>query len=155
MADRKPLKTGVAGDPAEFAPGDTINASFISGLPQPIISGLTSGEAYSEGDALYIDSTDGKLYKADASDTSKMPARGVAGEDSAGADEAGKTLQTRASKDGYTGLTPGKSQFVSATTAGALTETKPADGNTIQKMGFAINATTVNVEVTRTIKTEA
>lgn len=155
MADVKPLKTGVAGDPAEFIAGDTIPASFISGLPDDLITGLTSGEAYAEGDALYIDATDSKLYKADASDTSKMPARGLANEAAAGADEAGKGLKTRATKNGYTGLTPGASQFVSATTAGELTETKPADGNTIQKVGFAINATTVSIEVARTIKTEA
>ena len=39
----------------------------------------TAGEALSARDAVYISSTDGKAYKCDADDTTKLAFRGTAG----------------------------------------------------------------------------
>lgn len=102
----------------------------------------TVGEAVTEGDVLYFDTTASKYKKAKADSESTMPAVAIALEPG---DEDATIKMTQVGNvtvnNGGTNLTPGSPVFVSATTAGVATTTPPTDsGNVQQRIGFAIGA---------------
>ena len=96
------------------------------------------GEAVSKYDDLYL-KLDGKLYKADARDLTKMPVRYMAGEDGV-LDAFIKVMTPRGGKVKNSGWawTPGADLFQSATTPGALTDVAPdVIDDYVQKVAFA------------------
>lgn len=98
---------------------------------------LTAGEALSTGDVVHIKS-DGKAYTADSDGSSTFPARGVVGKGGA----SGATVEilfSGAVIGGFSSLTPGATQYLSAT-AGEVTETAPTNE---QPCGFAVSATEI------------
>jgi hypothetical protein len=97
----------------------------------------TAGETLAVGEVVCIKAADGKIYQADANGTLTYPAIGVIGMGGASAAEV-EVLQEPVVQ-GFTGLTPGKDQFLSET-AGGITETAPT---LAQKVGNALSATEV------------
>jgi hypothetical protein len=101
---------------------------------------MVAGETLATGDIVYIKS-DGKAYLADADDTAKRPARGVVGK--GGAAGANVEILMDATLGGFSGLTPGATQYLS-NTAGEWTETAATD---YQPCGFSLTATDVQVNI--------
>lgn len=104
---------------------------------------VTTSEAIASGDLVNIwDSTGAKCRKADAA---------VAGKEAHGfvlvgvGSGASATVFFEGSNTAMAGLTPGP-QFLS-TTAGTTTATAPSgSGNVVQRVGFAVSATTMNFQ---------
>jgi hypothetical protein len=97
---------------------------------------FTTGEAYSAGDALYLKSSDGKVYKADADATeSSFMFIGFAAEASGGANES-RVVITSGLVTGLS-LTAGVSYYVSGT-AGAISTTA---GTYAMRVGVAVSTT--------------
>ncbi len=104
---------------------------------------VTTSEAIASGDLVNIwDSTGAKCRKADAA---------VAGKEAHGfvlvgvGSGASATVFFEGSNTAMAGLTPGV-QFLS-TTAGTATATAPSgSGNVVQRVGFAVSATTMNFQ---------
>lgn len=94
------------------------------GDPLDFVIAVQAGEAVSARDALYIDDSDGKAYKCDASDLSKIGLAGFAVDDAAL--DATVYILTFGIMGGFSGLTVNAIQYLSET-AGALTETKPTN----------------------------
>lgn len=105
---------------------DAVRKSLLdASLTQLQISG-TTGEAYSLGDALYVKTSDGKLYRADAdADESTYSFVGFALEASTAADQTKKYVPPSGVLDGLAGLTAGSYYFLSGTT-GAIALTPHA-----------------------------
>lgn len=105
------------------------------------------GEKVSKGSAVYLN-VDRKFYNADASNSSKLPAVGIAKEGGEQGNEVeiiltGKVLDVNRESD----LTVGKKVYVSSSTPGKLTTTPPTSGNYHQIIGVAISATDVILDV--------
>ena len=104
---------------------------------------ITTSEAIASGDLVNIwDSTGAKCRKADAA---------VAGKEAHGfvlvgvGSGASATVYFEGSNTAMAGLTPGP-QFLS-TTAGTTSATAPSgSGNVVQRVGFAVSATTMNFQ---------
>ena len=104
---------------------------------------VTTSEAVASGDLVNIwDSTGAKCRKADAT---------VAGKEAHGfvlvgvGSGASATVYFEGSNTAMAGLTPGP-QFLS-TTAGTTSATAPSgSGNVVQRVGFAVSATTMNFQ---------
>lgn len=104
---------------------------------------LTTSEAIASGDLVNIwNSTGAKVRKADAT---------VAGKEAHGfvlvgaGSGASVTVYFEGSNTAMSGLTPG-TQFLS-TTAGITSGSAPAgSGNVVQRVGFAVSATTMNFQ---------
>lgn len=104
---------------------------------------VTTSEAIASGDLVNIwDSTGAKCRKADAT---------VAGKEAHGfvlvgvGSGASATVFFEGSNTAMAGLTPGP-QFLS-TTAGTASATAPSgSGNVVQRVGFAVSATTMNFQ---------
>ena len=91
-----------------------------------------AGETLSVGDVVYIKTTDGKAYKADADDPNKRPAVGVV---SKGAPSGSKVEITVAGiLAGQTAVSPGSRLWLS-TTAGGITSSIPTNE---QGLGWAL-----------------
>jgi hypothetical protein len=108
---------------------------------------ITAGEALSALDAVYISQGDGgkttgRGYQTDADETYSSTLAVTVGLATAaiGSGETG-SIRLGGSLDGFTGLTAGSSQYVSAT-AGALTESAPSN---VRLVGQAISTTTVTL----------
>jgi len=115
------IKSGQTIDPADF----TIT--------------LVAGEALSARDALYISSSDGKAYKCDADDTSKINFVGFAQETtSSGADVI---IRLQGVMTGFSGLTIGAHYYLSGT-AGEITATAPTNAVIV---GYALSATVIRM----------
>jgi hypothetical protein len=99
------------------------------------ISG-TAGETLVAGNAVCIKSTDAKIYKADADDTTLRPSIGVI--DKGGAAGAIVEIVMDGILTGQTAASPGARVYLSASTAGALTVTA---GTNPQVMGFVMPQT--------------
>ena len=96
---------------------------------QPILASdlaipITAGEALSVRDAVYIDAVDGKAYKCDADDLTKIGFAGFVLV--AAAANAATSILPDGILGGFSGLTVGSYYYIS-TTAGAITATKPAN----------------------------
>lgn len=110
-----------------------------------IITGFLAGATLSLFNAVYMDST-GKWQPTSASGSGTYPCRGLANAAvSSGTSTPVLTLGV-ARNDSWT-WTPGADIYIS-TTSGALTQTAPsATGNIIQKIGFALSATAIYVNI--------
>ena len=112
------------------------------GVATDTITG-TAFEALTAGDFVYVRS-DGQIAKAVATSRAAC-AQGFVLNSYASAAVATVYLDTR--NTGLSGLTPGETYFLSASTAGQATATAPtAAGQFVQPLGRALNATTLSVE---------
>lgn len=108
-------------------------------LATDFIIATTAGEALSARDAVYISTADGKAYKCDADDVTKIGFVGFAQE--AAALNAAVNIINSGVATGFSGLTIGAQYFVSAT-AGAITTTKPTNYKIV---GTAVSATVIRI----------
>lgn len=97
----------------------------------------TAGEALSIGDVVYLNSSDGEVYKADADDSTKRPPVGVVG--TIAADGASVMVVRQGILGGQTSATSGDQLFLS-TTAGAIDYDgdTPLTGNSFFNIGFVM-----------------
>lgn len=104
---------------------------------------ITASEALAAGDLVNIwDNTGAKVRKADATTAGKEAHGFVL---SAVSNGNPATVYFEGSNTAMSGLTPGV-QFL-ATTAGTTSTTAPsASGNVVQRVGFAVSATTMNFQ---------
>lgn len=117
-------------------------------LDTDFIFSLTAGENLSANDACYISTSDGKVYKCDADDTTKMDFVGFA-------QEAATTNNTvRLIHDGQmtglSSLTIGAVYYLSGT-AGAITATAPTN---VKVVGKAISATILKIAEFPTVRVQ-
>jgi hypothetical protein len=98
---------------------------------------VVAGEALTANDAVYILASDGKAYKCDADDTSKINFVGFVNETvSSGANV---NIIHSGQMSGFSSLTIGSTYYLSGT-AGAITSTPPTNSVLV---GFATSATTI------------
>jgi len=98
---------------------------------------VTAGEDLAIRDLVYFNSSDGKVYKCDSDDNTKIDWVGVMSE-AVLTDASGTMYTNSAIVGGFTGLTPGASYYVSGT-AGEISSTGA------YKVGFALTATQVKL----------
>lgn len=102
--------------------------------------GGTAGETITVGQPVMVAAADGLVYRADADNSLRRPAVGLAA--------AGATVgqAVRVVRDGvfsgFSGFTPGAWVYLSAS-VGAISATAPTEY--VQAVGFAVNATTIQV----------
>lgn len=108
-------------------------------LDSDFILVTTAGEALSARDAVYISTSDGKAYKCDADDLTKMDFAGFAQE--AAALNASVNIINHGVATGFSGLTTGSTYFISGT-AGAITLTAPTNKTIV---GKAFSATVMEI----------
>jgi len=101
-----------------------------------------AGEALVLGDIVCIKASDGKAYKASASDSALRPAVGFAS--TVARAGVGVRITTAGVFAGYTGLTVGQPVYLSAT-AGTYTQTATEDW--YQQIGTAITAGSIQVAI--------
>lgn len=104
------------------------------------VSGLTCLAGDAVGDAVYISAAN-TVAKADADDTSKLPAIGLIVSKQAA---TSCTVRFSGLVTGLVGLTAGAVYYLSAATAGAITATPPAAPNATP-VGIAVSTTTLFV----------
>jgi hypothetical protein len=109
---------------------------------------LTAGENISINDLVYISTgtgndsarTAGRVYKVDASNDDRVEVLGFATK--AITSGAIGEIQTSGSLPGFSGLTPGRIYYASASTPGAITLTPPStNGQWVVAVGLATSAT--------------
>lgn len=105
----------------------SISTPLVS--PEQRLSGLLAGEAIAAGDACYINSTDGKLYRSTGAAANAAAQVDGFAATSAAIGEALSIYFGINFRYG-TGLTPGTSLFLSGTTAGGL-DTAASTGGTV------------------------
>ena len=100
---------------------------------------MTAGENLAAGDLIYVAAA-GTVFKADANTAGKEAVGFVTGAISSAA--SGTVYFGPAVISGYTSLTPGAKQFLSATTTGAFSTTVPSGtSDLVQLVGWAKSAT--------------
>lgn len=132
-----PLSSAVvAGNPALASQYNDLREDAIA-----LTVSMTSGEAFSQRDALYVSTTDFKVYKA-LNDSSRVAAGWyapmIAAETSSGADQTVKCYVPGGLITGYSGLTVGL-DYYTGPTAGTLTTIRSLYH---AKYGYALNSTT-------------
>lgn len=135
-----------AGDAGEFVVLDSSGKIDISMMPNGVAAdatSLTAGEALAAGDFVYINGTS-QVLKADATAVGKQAMGYVL---TAAANAAAVTVYFDESNTAKTGLTPGAKYFLSTTPGGVTTTSPTTAGNISQELGFAINATTLHVNL--------
>jgi hypothetical protein len=111
---------------------------------------MTAGENLSAGNLVYISSADGKVYKADATNSAKFAVGFVLAAITA---NATGTVYFEGSITGLSSLTAGTTYFLSASTAGAVSATVPTTaGHIVQYIGVATSTTEVTFEPNDPIK---
>lgn len=144
MANKKPIVLSTSGEYEELQVGDVLDAPTAEGE----VIGLTNGEAstISLPQSVYLSAADtAKLAKADASTTSK--AFGFVASTTIAAAAVG-FIQTDGILSGFAALTATSLYFLSDTTAGAITSTRPVgSGKFVVAVGRAINTTTLRIEI--------
>ena len=117
--------------------GQTIIASDF-------VTQLVAGEALTANDAVYLNTGDGKAYKADADDVNKLNFIGFANETvSLGANV---NIVHSGQMSGFSGLTIGADYYLS-TTAGAISATVGSI-----RVGTALTATVIKIEKTPSLQ---
>lgn len=105
----------------------------------------TADGAIAARDVVYI-SGSGTVKKAQADAPATSYAIGFA--TATVADTNPVTVRKNGKLSGFTGLTPGARQYLSAATAGLITETLPTGtGNTIVQLGYALTSAIVDIQV--------
>lgn len=120
----------------------------VSVLPPGLVDEtdmLVAGEALSAGNFVYINSADGKAYKADASNIGKAAIGYVL---SSAAMSATVRVYYEGSNTGVTGLTPGTRYFLSTTPGGVVTTPVAygSGGRISQVLGTTVNSAKLNFE---------
>lgn len=115
-------------------------------LASDFIITLVAGEALSARDAVYILTSDGKAYKCDADDSTKIGFIGFTEE--ACSSGANINIRTAGIMPGFSGLTINAPYYVSATN-GAITATKPTN---YKLVGIALSATVIKIAEYSTIQ---
>lgn len=106
---------------------------------------MTAGENINDRKVVYISAVDTvKLAKADSETT--LPSIGLSMNSALNGEEI--RISTNDILDGFTGLTPGASYYLSQTSAGEITSTKPTTG-IIVRLGVAISATELDIHILR------
>ena len=112
-----------------------------------IISGQTFGVAVTPMQVVYLH-TDGKWYPARANAEATSAGDIAIALDTAAANGTGRVLQLGYVANSAWALTPGRAVYISPTTAGALTQTKPSTGNVVRAIGYATSATVIHIDPT-------
>lgn len=113
----------------------------MSTIVNDLVSHLQCGEAISANDAVYIDSSDGKIYKFTPTDDTQVFA-GIAKE--AGVlNDFIRVVQSGRVK-GFTGLTPGQFVYASVTVPGSFQLVEPASSQKVI-LGIAKSATELTI----------
>lgn len=104
----------------------------------------TAGEDITKGDAVYIDSVNGKVYKAtNINSKERATLLGLAKEDALADNEL--TVVARGPLSGLTGLLAGREYFLA--TNGGISTTAPTGGGVYSTaVGQAISATVMDVQ---------
>lgn len=148
ITEVQPITTSAgAGDASKLAQLDSTGRFDTSVMPVGIgadTATITASEALAAGDFVNVwNSTGSKVRKADAS-TSGKEAHGFVL--SAVSNGAAATVYFEGTNTQVSGLTPGVI-YLSASTAGQATGTAPSgSGQTVQRLGVATSATSVNFE---------
>jgi len=128
----------------------TTTAQFNGDINGALLQKVKAAEALSKGDVVYISGGTGdnpEVSKANASDSTKMPALGIMKENLNNINDEGECITSgeltglNLSSSGTIGdFDTGDELFVSSTTAGGLVDTAPTGvANLIQKIGKVIN----------------
>lgn len=129
-----------------------LKEGFPTFAPAQVTFGATAFEAVTEGDALYMRTSDGKVGKATAADGTSEAAFvvGLAGSDTV----AGETVKVIVvGLKTLSGLDAGDLYFLSASTAGAITLTAPSSaGQAVVRLGEAATATDFAIQIEPPIK---
>jgi hypothetical protein len=142
-----PTTSAGAGDsgkiPSLDAAGRLDNSFMPSGIGADTAA-ITASEALAAGDFVNIwNSTGAKVRKADASTSGKEAHGFVLASVSS---SATATVYFEGTNTQVTGLTPGN-VYLSSSTAGLATGTAPSGtGQTVQRLGVATSATSINFE---------
>ncbi|MFC1658615.1 beta strand repeat-containing protein, partial [Candidatus Omnitrophota bacterium] len=121
---------------------DGLNASEIS---FGTISGLTEEGTINNLEVVYLTNT-GTIDQADATPSSTPTYRAIGFRIDVGKVQPGGTLDGMTDEDSNP-LTPGTTYYVSKTTPGAITATAPTDGAWIVKVGRALDADTLIIDI--------
>ena len=109
---------------------------------------VVAGETLTARDAVYIKTSDGKAYRCDASDVTKVAFVGFAQEATASASNV--NIVHSIHLDGFSGLVVNTEYYISATTPGAITATAPSIK---QKIGYATSATIIKIASSNSVVT--
>ena len=121
----------------------TTTAQFNGDINGALLQKVIAAEVLSKGDVVYISGGTGanpEVSKANASDSTKMPALGIMKENLNNINDEGECI-TSGELTGVdlTGIATGAELFVSSATAGELVTTAPTgEANLIQKIGKVI-----------------
>lgn len=128
---------------------DISDLSDNNGLLTSLV--ITSGEAINAGEIVCINTSGGGLYKANASDTNKTFAFGVASNSVAG---AGLPVTIKTGTFTISGVyVAGSTYYLSASTPGAITATPPSgSGEYVVRVGKAIDAATLLVKISDDVR---
>jgi hypothetical protein len=132
------------------AQGKIDNSMMPTGIGADTVA-IVASENLSAGDFvnIYDDSGTPTCRKADATATGKEAVGFVLDAVTSG---AMATVYFEGSNNQLSGLVAGV-QYLDATTAGAATGTPPSgSGNVVQRIGFAVSATAINVEFNQPIE---
>lgn len=127
---------------ADIAKSGTPSVSSVLPGQDKTISGLLAGEAIAAGDACYIKSADGKVWKATgAAANAAAKVDGFA----AFAAPVGEAVTLVFDVNFYygSGMTPGARIYLSGATAGAIADAASTGGTA--PIGFVVDATRVRV----------
>ena len=108
---------------------------------------VTAGENLTADDTVYISTADGKAYKTDADDNTKIDFIGFV-QETTSINNSVNIVHTGL-YDGLSGLTVGVPYWLSGT-AGAITSTKPSHA---VRVGNAVNATTIKIAPRNNVQT--
>lgn len=146
MALRKPLVL-VAGEIQQLQAGDTLDAS----ASEVDVISLTNGDvgAHALGDVVYISAAStGRKAQANAVGTKDA----IAFAKGAISAAAVGSYQTDGILSGLVGLTAGVVYYLSAATAGLMTNTAPSTiGQYVVRLGIAISTTELEIQIERPI----
>lgn len=130
-----------AGDLVALGAAGRLDQSMMPIGVGPETATLVAGETLSAGQFVWVNSADGKAYKADRSNGREADGYTILGAAAA----ANVVVYFESINDAVTGLTPGKTQYLS--TAGGTTETPPTTAGLVQTLGKALSSTAMSVEL--------
>lgn len=126
------IKTWQQGEPVDY---DDLNSNFEKILTT---QNYTFGETITENDSLYFNSSDNKVYKADADNASHVANWLGFAVESGVADDV-KGVQTTGKKGNFSSLTEGETYHI-GNTPGAITV---AQGTIAREVGMAVSETEI------------
>lgn len=136
-----------AGDSGKIPSLDTSGKLDLSFMPSGVggdTRTVTAGETLAAGDLIYLDSAP-EAFKADANADTKAAIGFVLSGITAAA--TGTAYFGSGMITGLSGLTAGAKYYLSASTPGGITTTKPSgSGDIIQQVGVAVSATELYFE---------